>query len=70
VTRSCFEQNGTESKNYGVSRERRGWRREGGQSRIEEYSETLPISSFSPSHHCYTLSENIDDDRKKSSGSE
>jgi hypothetical protein len=50
--------NGTELKNYGVSEERWGWRREGEQSRIEEYSEFLPISPFSPSHHFYTLPEN------------
>jgi hypothetical protein len=36
--------NGTELKNYGVSEKRWGWRREGEQSRIEEYSESRIIS--------------------------
>jgi hypothetical protein len=52
----AFKTNGTEIKNYGVSMERWGWRREGEQSRIEEYSESLPISSFSPSPPFYTPS--------------
>jgi hypothetical protein len=44
----------TELKNYGVSEERWGWRREGEQGRTEEYSEYLLISPFSSSPHCYT----------------
>jgi len=48
------EPNGTELKNFSVSEERWGWRREGEQSRIEEYYESLPISPFSPSPPFYT----------------
>jgi len=51
-----FDANGTELKNFGVSEERWGWRREGEQSRIEEFSEYLPISPFSPSPLFYTPS--------------
>jgi hypothetical protein len=49
-----LESNATELKKSGVSEERWGWRREGEQSRIEEYSESLPISPFSPSPLFYT----------------
>jgi hypothetical protein len=39
-----------------VRKERWGRRREGEQSSIEEYSESLTISAFSPSPLFYTLS--------------
>jgi hypothetical protein len=47
-----FRSNGTELKNYSVSEERWGWRREGEQNRIEEYHESLLISPILPSESC------------------